>query len=146
MARFDMSEFKWSVIQPHLPTKVRGVARLDDRRMINGILWRWRTGALWGDISERNDSHKTCYSRFVRWRQSSVWDRLMTAVSKAYDGDIQMIDSSSIRVHQHGAKGVKRGSGCMGRLPLQCSQDPRECLYGRLARIDHPAAPSATDH
>ena len=40
MARFDMSDAEWSVIQPLLPTKVRGVAR----RVINGIVWRWRTG------------------------------------------------------------------------------------------------------
>ena len=48
-----------------------------------------------------------CYNRFVRWRKESVWDRLFDAVSKAYDGDVQMIDSSSIRVHQHGANGKK---------------------------------------
>ena len=42
-------------------------------------------------------------NRFNRWRKAGVWDRLLEAVSKAYDGDIQMIDSSSIRVHQHAA-------------------------------------------
>ena len=109
MSRFDMSDFEWSVIQPLLPTKVRGVARVDDRRVINGILWRWRTGAPWADIPERYGSHKTCNNRFVRWRQSGVWDRILGAVSEAYDGDIQMIDSSSIRVHQHGANGNKKG-------------------------------------
>jgi transposase len=47
----------------------------------------------------------------VRWRKIGVWDRVFAAVSKAYDGDLQMIDSSSIRVHQHAAnvkKGVRR--------------------------------------
>jgi transposase len=43
-----------------------------------------------------------------RWRRADVWDRLLDAVSKAYDGDIQMIDSSSIRVHQHGANAQKK--------------------------------------
>jgi transposase len=41
----------------------------------------------------------------MRWRKAGVWDRLFEAVSKAYEGDVQMIDSSSIRVHQHGANG-----------------------------------------
>ncbi len=50
----------------------------------------------------------TCYNRFNRWRKSGVWDRLMDAIVEAYDGDIQMIDSSSVRVHQHAA-GSKRG-------------------------------------
>jgi putative transposase len=46
-------------------------------------------------------------NRFNRWRKAGVWDYLLAAVSKAYDGDIQMIDSSSIRVHQHAANGKK---------------------------------------
>jgi Putative transposase of IS4/5 family (DUF4096) len=45
MARFDLTDFEWSVIQPLLPNKVRGVARVDDRRVLNGIFWRLRTGA-----------------------------------------------------------------------------------------------------
>lgn len=109
MARFDMSDFEWSVIRLLLPNKVRGVARVDDRRVINGILWRFRTGAPWADIPERYGPHTTCYNRFVRWRKAGVWDRILQAVSTAYDGNIQMIDSSSIRVHQHGANGSKKG-------------------------------------
>ncbi len=45
MARFDLTDFEWSVIQPLLPNKPRGVARADDRRVLNGIFWRLRTGA-----------------------------------------------------------------------------------------------------
>ncbi len=45
MARFDLTDFEWDVIQPMLPTKVRGVKRADDRRVLNGIFWRLRTGA-----------------------------------------------------------------------------------------------------
>ena len=44
MARFDLTDFEWSVIQPLLPDKPRGVARVDDRRVLNGIFWRLRTG------------------------------------------------------------------------------------------------------
>jgi transposase len=45
MARFDLSDFEWSVIQPLLPNKPRGVPRVDDRRVLNGIFWRLRAGA-----------------------------------------------------------------------------------------------------
>ena len=110
MARFDLSDFEWSVIQPLLPNKPRGVPRVDDRRVLNGIFWRLRTGAPWADIRARYGPHTTCVNRFNRWRKAGVWDRLLQAVSKAYDGDIQMIDSSSIRVHQHGANGQKKRS------------------------------------
>ncbi|WP_116394719.1 IS5 family transposase [Nitrobacter sp. Nb-311A] len=116
MARFDLTDFEWSVIQPLLPNKSRGVARVDDRRVLNGIFWRLRTGAPWADIPARYGPHTTCVNRFNRWRKAGVWDRILSAVSKAYDGDIQMIDSSSIRVHQHAANSKKQTrSRCMGR-------------------------------
>jgi transposase len=108
MARFDLTDFEWSVIAPLLPNKPRGVPRVDDRRVLNGIFWRLRTGAPWADIPERYGPHTTCENRFNRGRKAGVWDRLLEAVSKAYDGDIQMIDSSSIRVHQHAANAQKR--------------------------------------
>jgi len=108
MARFDLTDFEWSVIEPLLPNKPRGVPRVDDRRVLNGIFWRLRTGAPWADIPERYGPHTTCVNRFNRWRRAGVWDRLLVAVSEAYDGDLQMIDSSSIRVHQHAANAQKK--------------------------------------
>jgi len=60
MARFDLTDFEWSVIQPLLPNKPRGVPRVDDRRVLNGIFWRLRTGAPWADIPERYGPHTTC--------------------------------------------------------------------------------------
>lgn len=51
MARFDLTDFEWSVIEPLLPNKPRGVPRVDDRRVLNGTFWRLRTGAPWADRS-----------------------------------------------------------------------------------------------
>jgi len=110
MARFDLTDFEWSVIQPLLPTKTRGVKRRDDRQVLNGIFWRLRTGAPWADIPARYGPHTTCVNRFNRWRRAGIWAMLLREVSKAYQGDIQMIDSSSIRVHQHAANGKKKRS------------------------------------
>jgi transposase len=110
MARCDLTDFEWLVIQPLLPTKVRGVKRVDDRRVLNGIFWRLRTGAPWADIPARYGPYTTCVNRFNRWRRAGVWKHILDAVSVAYEGDIQMIDSSSIRVHQHGANGKKKTS------------------------------------
>ena len=114
--RYELSDFEWSIIAPLLPNKPRGVARVDDRRVLNGIYWCLRTGTPWADIPERYGAATTCYSRFVRWRKIGVWDRIFAAVSAAYDGDIQMVDSSSIRVHQHGAN-VKKGGLDKERRP-----------------------------
>ncbi len=108
MARFELTDFEWSVIQPLLPNKPRGVPRADERRVLNGIFWRLRTGAPWADIPERYGPHTTWVNRFNRWRRAAVWARFLEAVSKAYAGDLQMIDASSIRVHQHAAKAQKK--------------------------------------
>ncbi len=112
--RYELSDFEWSIIEPLLPNKPRGVPRVDDRRVLNGIYWRMRTGSPWADIPERYGPPTTCYNRFVRWARLGVWDRIFAAVSQAYDGDLQAIDASSIRVHQHGGN-VKKG----GRTPPQ---------------------------
>src|ERR1700688_2240939 len=103
MRGYELSDFEWSVIQPLLPNKPRGVPRVDDRRVLNGIFWGLRTGAPWGGVPTRYGPQTACVDRVDRWRKAGVWDRLLEAVSKAYDGDIQMIDSPSIRVHQHAA-------------------------------------------
>ncbi|MGZ2375915.1 hypothetical protein ACVJMZ_000138 [Sinorhizobium medicae] len=60
-------------------------SRVDDRRVVNGILWRFWTGSPWAENPERCGPPTTCYNRFVRWRKGGVWDRLLEAVSEAYD-------------------------------------------------------------
>ncbi|SDY00067.1 Transposase [Albimonas donghaensis] len=108
MRRHELTDREWAIIQPLLPQKSRGVPRVDDRRVINGILWRFRAGTPWRDVPERYGPRTTLYNRFARLRAAGVWDRILEAISEAYDGDIVMIDSSCVRVHQHGAA-VKRG-------------------------------------
>lgn len=114
--RYDLTDFEWSIIEPLLPNKPHGVPRVDDRRVLDGIFWVLRSGAPWRDLPERYGPYTTCYNRFNRWRKAGVWGRIMDAVSKAYDGDIQMIDSSVIRVHQHAANVKKRPSSFYGPL------------------------------
>ena len=108
MGRYDLTDFEWRIIEPLLPDKPRGVPRVDDRRVLNGIYWVLRSGAPWRDVPERYGPYTTVYNRFNRWRKAGVWDRLMDAITKAYDGNIQMIDSTSVRVHQQAAA-IKRG-------------------------------------
>ena len=103
MSRYDLTDFEWRVIEPLLPNKPRGVPRVDDRRVLNGIFWVLRSGAPWRDLPERYGPSTTCYNRFVRWRKAGVWDRMMDAITAAHDGDMQMIDSTSVRAHQQAA-------------------------------------------
>ena len=117
MGRYDLTDFEWSIIQPLLPNKPRGVPRVDDRRVLNGIFWVLRTGAPRRDLPQYYGSYTTCYNRFNRWRKAGVWERLMDAIVAAYDGNVQMIDSSSVRVHQHAA-GAKKGAEIVAWVAL----------------------------
>ena len=107
MSRYDLSEFEWRVIEPLLPNKPRGVPRVDDRRVLNGIFWVLRSGSPWRDLPGRYGPHTTCYNRFRRWAKAGVWDRLMDAITDAYGGDVRMIDGTSVRVH-HSAATLKK--------------------------------------
>ena len=72
--RYELADFEWSVISPMLPNKPRGIPRVDDRRVLNGIFWVLRSGTPWRDLPEIYGPRTTCYNRFVRWRRAGVWD------------------------------------------------------------------------
>jgi transposase len=99
--RYELSDYEWTAIKPMLPNKPRGVRRVNDRRVLNGIFWVLRSGAPWRDLPETYGPRTTCYNRFVRWRQAGVWDQIMEALAAGNDAAVQMIDTSIVRVHQH---------------------------------------------
>jgi transposase len=107
MARYDLSETEWRLIEPLLPNKPRGVARVDDRRVLNGIFYVLRTGSPWRDLPARYGPHTTVYNRFNRWAKAGVWVRVFEALSAGSPASMHLIDSSIIRAHQHAAGGKK---------------------------------------
>ncbi|APG09550.1 transposase [Bradyrhizobium japonicum] len=113
--RYELSDYEWTAIKPMLPNKPRGVRRVNDRRVLNGIFWVLRSGAPWRDLPENYGPRTTCYNRFVRWRRAGVWDRIMDALAAGRDVAVQMIDTSVVRVHQHGACIADNNHQDMGR-------------------------------
>src|SRR5215469_9989635 len=126
--------------------------RVDDRRVLNGIFWVLRSGAPWRDLPERYGPRTTCYNRFVRWRQAGVWDRIMDALAGGHDAAIQMIDTSVVRAHQHGACIADNDHQDMGRsrggltskihavvdtngLPVHIALTPGEAHDNRLCSV-----------
>lgn len=59
MRRYELREYGRQAIQPHLPNEPRGVARVDDRRVLNGIFWALRSGSPWLDLPERYGPYTT---------------------------------------------------------------------------------------
>ena len=107
MARFDLTDREWAVIAPLLPNKPRGVARVDDRRVLNGIFWTLRTGSPWRDLPDRYGPYTTIYNRFNRWARAGVWLRIFEALAARSPDSLHLIDSSIVRAHQHAAGGKK---------------------------------------
>ena len=113
--RYELTDDEWAAIKPMLPNKPRGVPRVNDRRVLNGIFWVLRSGAPWRDLPDNFGPYTTCYNRFVRWRRAGVWAKIMSALAGAHDTAVQMIDTSVIRVHQHGACITRNKKQSMGR-------------------------------
>jgi transposase len=102
-------------LEPLLPPvkQGRGGRWGDRRRVIDGILWRMRTGAPWRDVPRRYGPWKTCYERYRRWAADGTWARLKRQVqSRAEEaGDIDwdaQVDATVVRAHQHAA-GARKG-------------------------------------
>jgi len=107
MGRYDLSETEWRLIEPLLPNKPRGVARVDDRRVVNGIFYVLRTGSPWRDLPERYGPYTTIYNRYNRWAKAGVWLRIFETLAARSPRSMQLIDFSIIRAHQHAAGGKK---------------------------------------
>ncbi len=124
MARTDLTEKQWQVLEPHLPDNPkRGHTYCEHRKVINGIVWRLKTGAPWRDIPERYGPWQTCWDRFTRWERSGDWQRILQMLQAHADaaGDIDWdgaaLDSSHIKAHRsatgarkQAAIGEKRGA------------------------------------
>ena len=132
--------------------QARGVPRVNDRRVLNGIFWVLRSGAPWRDLPQIYGPRTTCYNRFVRWRRAGVWDQIMEALAAGHDAAVQMIDTSVVRVHQHGACIADNNHQDMGRsrggltskihavvdtngLPVHLALTPGEAHDNRLCSV-----------
>jgi transposase len=106
---FWFSDEQWARIEPLLPQDTRGMPRVDDRRVLSGIVHALKSGGRWGDCPEQvYGPKKTLYNRFRRWAERGVWERIFADLA-GIDGvpSRLFIDSSCIKVHRTagGAKG-----------------------------------------
>jgi transposase len=105
---FWLDEQQWAAIEPLLPSGRRGARRVDDRRVISGIMHMLKTGARWRDCPADYGPYTTVYNRFNRWSRQGVWLAIFEALtgrSPIY-GTVA-IDATHIKVHRSaaGAKG-----------------------------------------
>jgi transposase len=116
VGRGELTDTAWARIEPLLPARVTaGRPWRDHRQVINGILWKLRTGAPWRDLPERYGPWKTCHERLRVWTFDGTWEKVLAAAQVKDDsvGAVEWmvsIDSTVARAHQHAAGARKRGA------------------------------------
>nr|WP_233289893.1 IS5 family transposase [Streptomyces microflavus] len=122
MRRHELSDAEWDLMRPLLPRPALGRPRLDDRMVLNGIVWKFRNGVPWRDVPERYGPWASLHTRFRRWAANGTFDRMLQAAQAKADaaGDIDWlvsVDSTIVRAHQHAAGARKGGlhSPALGR-------------------------------
>lgn len=117
MSRTDLTEKQWRQLVPHLPSNPHhGHAYVEHRHLINGILWRLRTGAPWRAIPPRYGLWQTCYDRFVRWSRDGTWQRLLMIMQAGAD-EARLIDWNGAALDATQVKTHRSASGARKKTP-----------------------------
>ena len=106
---FLLSDAQMAQISPFFPLS-HGVPRVDDSRVISGIILVIRSGLRWRDVPPNYGPHKTIYNRFVRWSELGVFGRIFVELAKGGgETDKLMIDATHLKAHGAAASLLKRG-------------------------------------
>jgi putative transposase len=104
-----LSEAQMRRIEPYFPLS-HGVPRVDDRRIVSGIIFVIRNGLRWRDAPAEYGPHKTIYNRFIRWSRLGVFNKIFAALSaKGGKPDQLMIDATHLKAHRTAASLLKKG-------------------------------------
>ena len=150
---FWLSDAQMARIEPFFPLS-HGIARVDDRRVLSGIIHVIRTGMRWRDAPASYGPHKTLYNRFVRWSRLGVFDRIFAGLaSQAGEPDLLMIDATHLKAHRTAASLFKKGplprrigrtkGGLNSKLHAVCDGQGRlvAMLLSKVRRATTPAPP-----
>ena len=122
---FWLSDEQFARLKPHLPSDTRGKPRVDDRRVISGIIHVLKCGCRWIDASSAYGPRKTLYNRFVRWAAKGVWEDIFHALASAGGPPEQiLIDSSAVKAHRCAAGG--KGGNSPRRSAARAGGEPRK--------------------
>ena len=107
---FWLSDAQWERIRPHLPKYRRGFRRVDDRRVISGIIHVLQTGIPWRAAPSAYGPGRTLYNRFRRWAEKGIWEAMFASLADEEFAELVVIDSTIVRAHRS-ARGGKGGRG-----------------------------------
>ncbi|GAB1818581.1 transposase [Herbidospora sp. RD11066] len=164
MARFDVTDTEWVLIEPFLPVAATGPLPRWMRDQINGILWRFRTGSGWRDVPERCRPWSTLYSRFSSWAKAEALQELMDSLiaEAASRGQVRLelvsVDSRIVRAHQDSSglavaretmdaleQALTEERGLRWRSSPRAAGDAPQVTPGEGEQADGGAAPGDAD-
>jgi len=123
---FWLDDRQWAAIEPLLPRNQPGARRVDDRRVLSGIIHVLKAGCRWRDCPAPYGPPTTIYNRFHRWARRGLWQRMFQALVAVSPDDIQVIDSTTAKAHRSAAGG-KGGRGAGDRTLTWWSNDEDPC-------------------
>lgn len=104
-----LSDRQMRRIEPYFPLS-HGVPRVDDRRVLSGIIFVIRNGLRWRDAPKEYGPHKTIYNRFIRWSRLGVFNRILAELAVGGgEPDQLMIDATHLKAHRTAASLLKKG-------------------------------------
>ena len=125
----DLTDEQWKIVQPLIPVPPkrvdgRGRPRIDDRAILNGIMWIMRTGAQWKDMPDRYPSYQTCHRRFQEWVKAGAFEEVLKVLARDLKerGDLDLgecfVDGTFV-IAKKGAQGWEKPSGAKVRRSWQ---------------------------
>jgi transposase len=124
---FWLSDSQFARLVPHLPTDTRGKPRVDDLRVISGIVHVLKSGGRWVDAPPVYGPRKTLYNRFVRWAAKGVWTEIFHALALAGGPPEEvLLDSSAVKAHRCAAGG--KGGNTNKPSAARAADEPQKSM------------------
>lgn len=137
---FWLSDAAWEAIEPHLPHGTPGKPRVDDRRVISGILHVLKTGCRWRDVPAEYGPPTTIYNRYHRWSRRRIWQRIFERMAAASPVPEELsLDSSHVKAHRS-AQGTKGGRG-RKRLARRAAEERAKSMLWPMLKADPSPLP-----
>jgi transposase len=148
MARGDLTDEQWALIEPHLP--IAAVGPIPDlRKHFNAVMWRFRTGSPWRDLPTEFGPWQSAYDRFRIWATRGVFQDLMqTVIAEAAargqaDLGLVSVDSATARAHHHAA-GMALDPEQLAALEMAVEAEKGARTRSKERRTDRPRMRSAS--
>jgi transposase len=117
MHRHALTDAQWARLEPLLPQRAAGrKSDRGDRRFVDAVVFRAKTGSQWRDLPERFGNWKSVYNRFANWAKKDVWARVFRELRIDVDETASIVDGTTVRAHQDASGGKGGSTECSGTL------------------------------